>query len=74
MVTSLKKTLPEEFSSSSVQQDTMEFGRLMLDKITSCSNDLKKMFEMQIEETILCPKGDIIEKRKVTEFFMILSF
>jgi len=32
------------------------------------------MFEMQIEETILCPKGDIIEKRKVTEFFMILSF
>jgi len=32
------------------------------------------MFELRIEETILCPKGDIIEKREVTEFFMMLSF
>lgn len=31
-VSGLKKTLPEEFSSS-VQQDTMEFGRFILDKI-----------------------------------------
>jgi hypothetical protein len=35
VLTSLKKTLPEEFSSNCIQQDTMEFGRLMIDKITS---------------------------------------
>jgi hypothetical protein len=35
VITTLKKTLPEEFSSNAIQQDTMEFGRLMIDKITS---------------------------------------
>jgi hypothetical protein len=32
------------------------------------------MFEIKIEESIVCPRGDIIEKRIVQDSFMILSF
>jgi hypothetical protein len=34
-VTEFKKTLPEDMSTSSAQQDTMELGRCLIDKMSN---------------------------------------
>lgn len=35
---------------------------------------MRNVFEIKIREMILCPAGDIIEDREITEYFMMLSF
>lgn len=66
----LKKTLPGDYSKDSSQQDVMEFGRYLIDKIVNLNViiivmevRMKSIFEIKQIETIMCPKGDPIERR-----------